>query len=226
MNGRPVNYTYNNVPFGAKSSVARKVASGDDPTQARARARARARTRARAQARARARTQARARARARARASARAFALAVARTRTPVPNQAACGDELDPAFAWPAEDSLTPAGNLRRVSTASEIGPADFWSQRVESKPAKPDKMGYVMRLSAGGNIRPRAGTETTPTAPLELTQEKLTATAALRASKSTGQLSAHKAQQRVRAPSRTLRAARRAPCRGSRAEMRKLPTP
>merc|ERR1740130_964956 len=58
--------------------------------------------------------------------------------------------------------------------------------------------MGYVMRLSAGGNIRPRAGTETTPTAPLELTQEMLTATAALRASKSTGQLSAHKAQQRV----------------------------
>ena len=54
-------------------------------------------------------------------------------------------DEQDPAFAWPAEGSLTgpgaSSGNLRRASTASEIGPSDFWTEYVASEPEKLDKV-------------------------------------------------------------------------------------
>ena len=109
-------------------------------------------------------------------------------------------DEQDPAFAWPAEGSLTgpgaSSGNLRRASTASEIGPSDFWAEYVASEPEKLEKAGYVMRLAGGaGSIRPRAAT---PAAPLAVTQERLVTAAKLRASKSSGELSMHKAQKKV----------------------------
>ena len=79
------------------------------------------------------------------------------------------------------------------------------------NEPKKLERNGYVMRLAAGaGNIRPRVPP---PAAPLAVTQERLAATAASRASRSSGQLmSTHKAQKRARAPASNLGAARLAP--------------
>ena len=66
----------------------------------------------------------------------------------------------------------------------------------TQGEPEKLERNGYVMRLGGGaGTIRPRAAP---PPAPPPVTKERLEAAAKLRASKSSSNLSVHKAQKKA----------------------------